>query len=197
MSFLGLSGSALQAKIKEVFSDAPTLETQRLYLVKIGEEHAEDMYKYASDSEVTKYLTWSPHSSLKQTQRHIKLLQKKYKTGFYNDWGIVEKSTGRMIGTCGFTSFDEQKNIAEIGYVLSKDYWGKGLAAEAAKRVMQFGKDVFGLSGFYAKCIQGNDASISVMKKCGMTELEGIFKNSMFIKGEYKTIVIYRTPKTQ
>ncbi len=197
MSFLGLPLSNLEAKIKEVFSDAPTLETDRLYLKKIVDEYAHDMYDYAKDPLVTRYLTWSPHSSLKETQRHIKLLQKKYKSGFYNDWGIVEKSTGRMIGTCGFTSFDEKKNMAEIGYVLSKDYWGRGLAAEAAKRVMQFGREVFGLTSFYAKCIEGNNASISVMKKCGMTELDGIYKNSMFIKGEYKTIVIYRTPANE
>ncbi len=197
MSFLSIEKSKLEAKIKEVFSEPPTLETEHLYLKKIVDEYAEDMFEYAKDPLVTKYLTWSSHSSLKETQRHIKLLQKKYKTGFYNDWGIVDKETGKMIGTCGFTSFDEQKNMAEIGYVLSKEYWGRGLAAEAAKRVMQFGKEVFGLTSFCAKCIEGNNASIAVMKKCGMTELDGVYKNSMFIKGEYKTIVIYRTPKTE
>lgn len=194
MSFFGMQKSKLEEKITEVFSNPPTLETERLLLVKISDEHAEDMYRYSSDPDVTKYLTWSPHSSLKETQRHIKYLDKKYKSGVFNDWGLIEKATGRMIGTCGFTSFDEKQSMAEIGYVLAKDMWGKGYAVEAAQRVMQFGREVFGMTSFCAKCIEGNNASISVMKKCGMTELVGVYKNSMYIKGEYKTIVIYRTP---
>ena len=194
MSFFGIQESKLETKIKEVFSNPPTLETKRLFLVKIGQEHAHDMFRYSSDPDVTKYLTWSCHSSLNQTQRHIKFLEKKYKSGVFNDWGIVEKLSGRMIGTCGFTAFDEKENMAEIGYVLAKDMWGKGYAKESADRVMQFAREVFGLDSFCAKCIEGNNASISVMKKCGLTELVGVYKNSMYIKGEYKTIVVYRTP---
>ena len=109
----------------------------------------------------------------------------------FNDWGLVLKSTGKFIGTCGFTSFDYENNTAEIGYVLAKSCHGMGLATEAALRVMQFGTEQFGLDGFCAKCMQGNNASLRVMQKCGLV-LEGIYNNSMFIKGEYKTIVVFR-----
>ncbi len=186
------AGSTLEKKVKEVFAEPPVLETDRLLLVKISPEHAKDMYTYAKDPEVTKYLTWSCHSSESQTERYIKLLQKKYASGVFNDWGLVLKENGRFIGTCGYTSFDYTKLTAEIGYVIARDMWGNGYAAEAAKKVMEFGREVFGLTGFCAKMIEGNNASLSVMKKCGMT-LDGIYKNSMFIKGEYKTIVICST----
>ena len=66
-------------EIKETFANPPTLNTQRLDLVKISPEHAEDMYEYSRDPDVTKYLTWSCHSSVKETERYIKLLQKKMK----------------------------------------------------------------------------------------------------------------------
>ena len=122
-----------------------------------------------------------------------KLLQKKYASGAFNDWGIVLKSTGRLIGTCGYTSFDTDKKTAEIGYVIARDMWGNGYAPEAARCVMRFGRDAFGFEGYFAKMIEGNNASMSVMKKCGMV-LEGVYKNSMYIKGEYKTIVIFKTP---
>ncbi len=182
----------LEKSVKSVFADPPTLETDRLYLKKISPEHAKDMYKYSSDPEVTKYLTWSCHSSEKETERYINLLQKKYASGAFNDWGVVLKENGRFIGTCGYTSFDYTNKTAEIGYVLARDMWGNGYAAEAAKKVMEFGRETFGLQGFCAKMIEGNDASLSVMKKCGM-KLQGVYKNSMFIKGEYKTIVICST----
>ena len=179
MPFLDIfkKDTCLDRKVKEVFANPPTLHTQRLDLVKISPEHAADMYEYSCDSDVTKYLTWSCHSSVKETERYIKLLQKKYTQGVFNDWG-------------GFTSFDYEKNSAEIGYVLSKDFWGQGLAVEAARCVMEFGFENFSLSGFCAKCMEGNDASMRVMQKLGMS-FEGIYKNGMFIKGAYKTIIVY------
>ncbi len=184
----------LEKRVKALFSDVPTIESQRLRFVKISPEHAEDMFEYSSDSDVTKYLTWSCHSCVKETERYIKLLQKKYLQGVFFDWGIVDKQDGKFIGTVGYTSFDYQKNTAEIGYVLSKNYWGKGLIPEAAKTIMEYGFENLGLSGFCAKCIEGNNSSLSVMRKCGMV-LEGIYKNSMFIKGEYKTIVVCSVTK--
>jgi len=186
--------NSLDIKIKEVFSDPPTLHTQRLDLVKISPEHAEDMYSYSCDPDVTRYLTWSCHSSVKETERYIKLLQKKYSSGVFNDWGLILKESGKFIGTCGFTSFDYEKNTGEIGYVLAKPYWGQGFAVEAARAVMEFGFDNFGLCGYCAKCIEGNDASMRVMQKLGMS-FEGIYKNGMFIKGAYKTIIVYNVAK--
>jgi len=191
-----ISRPSLETKVKTLFANPHTLFSERLRYVKISPENAADMYEYSKDSEVTKYLTWSPHSSLKETERYVKLLQRKYEAGSFNDWGLILRDTGRMIGTCGFTSFDYKENTAEIGYVLAKDCWGKGLAVEAAKRIMRFGFEEFGLSGFSAKFIEGNNASMRVMQKCGM-ELEGVYRNSMFIKGEYKTIVVYTVTKEQ
>lgn len=186
----------LEYKVKKTFENPPTLQSDRLLLVKIEPRYAEDMFEYSSDDEVTKYLTWSSHSSLKETERYIKLLQKKYAAGVFNDWGLIYKENGKFIGTTGFTSFDYQENTAEIGYVLSRSYHGMGLAVEAALTVMKFGIEEFGLSGFCAKCMQGNDASLRVMQKCKMT-MEGIYRNSMFIKGEYKTIIVCRADSSR
>ncbi len=199
MSIFGLFGSekranteALSARIAATFADPPVLYTERLKLCRITEEHAADMYEYSGDPEVTKYLTWSPHASVKETERYIKLLQKKYADGSFNDWGVVLKDTGKFIGTCGYTSFDYAENTAELGYVLGKPYWGQGYAAEAVKAVMKYGYENFGLSGYTAKHMEGNDASGRVMQKCGMN-FEGLYCHSMYIKGEFKNIVVYKT----
>lgn len=180
----------------KTFADPPELSAQRLILRRITEENASDMFEYSSDPEVTKYLTWSPHSSEKETERYIRLLQKKYADGSFNDWGIILKDTGKFIGTCGYTSFDAAENTAEIGYVISKQYWGMGLAAEAARCAMEYGFENFGLDGFFAKHMEGNDASGRVMQKCAM-KFEGLYRHSMFIKGEFKNIVVYRCTKDE
>ncbi len=185
------------AKAKKMFSENfVTLESEDLRFVKISPCHAPDMYEYSKDDDVTRYLTWSSHSSLKQTENYVKLLQKKYAQGVFNDWGLVHKQTGKMIGTCGFTSFDDKSLLCEIGYVLSKDFWGKGLAAQAAKTIMKFAFENLGVEEICAKCIEGNDASMRVMQKCGM-KFDAMYKNSMFIKGEYKTIIVYKVSKEQ
>lgn len=199
MSFLKLFGAGkndLDTAVAEVFANPPTLTTERLTLCKIIPEHAADMYEYSCDSEVTRYLTWSPHSSLKETERYIKLLQRKYEDGTFNDWGLIFKETGKFIGTCGYTSFDKTENKGEVGYVLAKDFWGKGLAAEAVKAVMQFGFETFGLDSFCAKHMEGNDASGRVMQKCGM-KFEAMYRHSMFIKGEFKNIVVYNITRDE
>lgn len=186
--------NALDIKIKEVFANMPVLHTERLDLVKISPEHAADMYEYSCDPDVTKYLTWSCHSSVKETERYVKLLQKKYLQGVFNDFGIIHRESGKFIGTSGFTSFDYDKNTAEIGYVIAKPYWGQGFAVEASRRVMEFGFEEFGLEGYFAKCMEGNDASMRVMQKLGMS-FEGIYRNGMFIKGSYKTIIVYNVTR--
>lgn len=181
---------ALKSKIKSYTSNMPVLETQRLYLKKIDLEHAQDMYEYSKDPEVTKYLTWSVHASVFQTTNYIKTLENQYKAGTFFDWGLIEKQSGKFIGTCGFTSIDTANAKAEIGYVLSRDYWGRGLAAEAAKCVIDFGINNLGIKKYEARFIDGNVKSAAVMKKCGM-KFDSIHYNSMYIKGEYKTIQVY------
>lgn len=192
--FKDSNSSSLETKVKNFFADPTPLSTDRLLLTKILPEHSDDMYEYSSDPDVVKYLTWSTHSSQKETERYVNLLQKKYLRGTFYDFGLIHKETGKFIGTCGFTSFDYRENSAEIGYVLAKPYWGQALAVEAARCIMEFGFENFALSSFCAKCIQGNDASMRVMQKLGMS-LSGIYTNGMFIKGSYKTIIVYSVTK--
>ena len=180
----------LGEKIKTVFSNHPELHSKRLVYKIIAPENAQDMYEYSCREETTRYLLWTPHTSISQTQRYIKLLSKKYENGAFWDFGLTFRDTGKFIGTCGITSFDEEKNSIEIGYVLSPDFWGMGLATEAAKTVMTYCFETFGVDSIFAKFLEGNNASMRVMQKLGMT-LEGIYRNSMYVKGEYKTVHVY------
>ncbi len=181
-------------KIKEVFSNIPNLETERLLLRRIELSDAQDMYEYSCDKELTKYLTWASHTSLSETTRYIRLLEKKYMKGDFWDFGLVFKDTGKFIGTCGFTSFDKDTNSAEIGYVISPEYQRRGLAPEACRAVMKFGFAVFDLDYFAARFIDGNEASRKVMEKLGM-EFETTYKNSFFIRNEYRTVHEYKITK--
>ena len=171
----------------KLFSHIPTLETERLILRGMRVSDAEDMYDYAKRPSVTQYLTWNPHTDPAETREYLTYVGQRYRTGDFYDWAVVDKETGRMIGTCGFTSFSCPNDSAEIGYVLHPAYQGKGLATEAVRRVLEFGFVDLGLHRIEAHFMEGNDASRRLMERVGMT-FEGYARESMRIKGRFCTV---------
>ena len=119
----------------------PVLYTERLILRKIDAKDIDDIYEYSCSGQVPEYLLWSPHTSREQTKRYVGTLKKYYAKKEFYDWAVVLKENNKMIGTCGFTRFDFSNNSAEIGYVINPEYRGRGIAGEAARRVIRFGFD--------------------------------------------------------
>ncbi len=173
--------------ICRIFSRMPELETERLVLRRMHVGDEEDMYAYARQSEVTRYLLWSPHPDIYYTRDYLRYLSTRYAAGNFYDWAIVLKETERMIGTCGFTSFDCAHDAAEIGYVLNPNYRGQGIAPEAVRAVLAFGFGKLALHRIEARFMEGNDASLRVMEKVGM-HFEGYRREAMLVKGSYRTI---------
>ena len=178
-----------RSKIYKIFSNIPLMETDRLILRKMMVKDYEDMYLYACRPEVTKYLTWKPHTSPMYTKDYLEYIATKYSLGEFYDWAVIDKYDQKMIGTCGFTRFDFHSNSAEIGYVLNPEYWGKGYATEAVKAVMKFGFETLGVVRIEAKYMNGNDASRRVMEKVGMS-YEGMMRSALLVGDEYKNIGI-------
>ena len=172
-----------------IFSDMPTLRTDRLTLRPMQVSDARDMYAYARREDVTAYLLWSPHPSESYTAEYLRYIRGRYALGEFYDWAVVENDGGRMIGTCGFTRFDFPHNAGELGYVLNPAYHGKGYGTEAAERVLRFGFETLRLHRIEAKFMQGNEASRHVMEKLGM-RFEGYRRDGMLVKGSYRTIGI-------
>lgn len=174
-------------EIYHIFSHIPTLQTSHLTLRKMMVSDAMDMFAYAQNEEVTKYLTWKAHTDVMYTREYLQYIGTHYAIGDFFDWAVVLTEEDRMIGTCGFTRFDYANNIGEVGYVLNPEYWGRGIAVEAVREVMRFGFENLQLHRIEAKFIEGNTASLRVMEKTGM-RFEGYHRDSMLIKGTYRTI---------
>ncbi len=173
--------------ICRIFSEMPILTTDRFILRKLSLDDTDDMYEYAKDLNVTRFLTWSPHKDKGFTLEYLTYLQTRYKAGEFYDWAIVCKDSGKMIGTCGFTRLDFKNDFAEIGYVINPEYHGQGIATEVVGRVIKYGFENLMLNRIECRFIEGNDASRRVMEKNGM-KFEGIMRGAMLIKGDYKDI---------
>lgn len=173
--------------IYNIFSKMPTLETERFLLRKLSLDDTDDMFEYANKSEVTEFLTWSPHPDKAFTFDYLAYLQNRYKSGDFFDWAIVYKESGKMIGTCGFTRFFFQHNGAEIGYVVNPEYHGQGIATEVVGRVIRYGFENLALERIEGKFMIENEASRRVMEKNQMM-FEGIRRKGMLIKGIYRDV---------
>ena len=173
--------------VYKMFSRMPELNTPRLLLRRMRTGDAEDMYAYARQNDVTRYLLWSPHPDIYHTKEYLEYIATRYATGSFYDWAVVYRENNRMIGTCGFANINCANDSGEIGYVLNPEYWGRGIAAEAVRAVLQFGFERLSLHRIEARFIEGNHASLRVMQDVGMT-FEGYLRDSMLIKGDYRTV---------
>lgn len=183
-------------KIEEIFGDLPELETERLILRKITLHDVEDIYSYCSNEEVSKYVTWDTHQALDDTTNFVKFVLNQYENRKIAPWAIEYKKNGKLIGTIDFISWHTEYNIAEIGYIISKDYWGNGIATEAANEVIKFGFNHMELIRVQARCFVENKGSACVMKKLGMS-FEGTLRKAMFIKGKHQNLKMYSILKEE
>lgn len=179
-------------KLYKIFANLPRLETNRLTLRKVSEQDAEDVFEYSRQPVVSQYLLWTAHKNIEYTKDYLYKIKNDYRIGKYYDWALEIKTgqdKGKMIGTCGFTSFDLSNNSAEIGYVINPRFWGQGIAAEALDSVISFGFEKLLLHRIEGKYLINNENSRKVMEKCNMIH-EGILRSSMMVKGNYEDVGI-------
>ena len=154
------------------------LETNRLILRRFVIEDAEDVYRnWASDPEVTKYLTWPTHASVEISKMLLNDWIPRYDDGGYFNWAIEWKGNGGVIGNISVVRLREDIDEAEIGYCMSKAYWGRGIMPEALKAVMDYLFDTAGMNRVSACHDANNPKSGRVMEKAGMKQ-EGVLRQS-------------------
>lgn len=146
------------------------LETDRLILRRFTVEDAEAMYRnWASDPEVTRFLTWPCHASAKDTAALLEKWVAQYEDGGYFQWAIQRKGSDEgVIGSIAAVKLDETVNSAEIGYCLSRAFWGQGIMPEALRAVMAFLFDEAEINRIAAYHDANNPKSGRVMQKAGM-----------------------------
>lgn len=155
------------------------LETERLILRRFVIGDAEAMYRnWASDGEVTKYLTWPTHDSIDVTAAVLKDWAAAYAKKDFYQWAIVPKENGdQPIGSIGAVKLNEDASAVHIGYCIGRRWWRKGITSEALKAVMNFFFDEVGANRVEARHDPRNPHSGMVMQKCGMT-YEGTMRSS-------------------
>lgn len=188
--------TASDMHIKQEFNFLPVLETERLLLRTLKLDDAQDLFEYASHPDVPRYNTWSVHTSIEDSKRYLHSVISQYQHHQLAAWGIVHKANNKLIGTCSLASWIPAQARAELGYALSKTYWGNGYMPEAVRPVLGFGFRMMQLNRIEARCITANLASARVMEKVGM-KFEGILRQHLFVKGSFHDLKIYSILKQE
>ena len=162
-----------------------SFETKRLLLRPFLESDAQAMYdNWASRPDNLLHVTWDAHESPDVTQQSIAHLD------FYK-WAIcLKENPDSVIGDISVVDRDDTVNACEVGYILSKDYWGQGLMTEALKAVLNYLLQDAEFNRVTARFVTANAASGRVMAKAGMS-YEGTFRQAVFHKGQVKDFSIY------
>ena len=167
------------------------LETERLVLRPFVPEDADSMFRnWASDPEVTKYLTWPAHESVSFTRTVIERWIRSYGDPSYYHWTIQLKSLSEPIGSISGVKIDEEKESVEVGYCIGRRWWGQGLVAEAVQALMTFFFEEVGFDRVEACHHPDNPNSGRVMQKCGMT-----YKGTWFQEDKGRELCWYSIEK--
>ena len=147
-----------------------TLETNRLILRPFKESDLYDFNEYASVEGVGEMAGWKHHETIEKTQEILALFMKQDKT-----FAVVWKENNKVIGSLGVEEYGMEEILSEffhyrgreIGYVLSKDYWGKGIMPEAVGAVIEYLFNVLELDFLTCGYYDFNSQSKRVQQKCG------------------------------
>ena len=153
-----------------------TLYTERLTLRMPRLSDAAVIFQaYARDAEVTRYLRWRPHSSIQETEQYLKGCVAGWDDDSRFPWVIELRGDGELLGMVELRVNDFK---ADVGYVLARAFWGRGIATEALRTVVGWALSQESIYRVWALCDAENGASARVLEKVGMTR-EGLLRRYM------------------
>lgn len=143
------------------------LETRRLRLRRPLPTDAEAAFDaYASDEKITRYLTWTAHTSPAQTREFFHQLVDAWDLRMgHRMWLIERKEDDALLGAIGCTVHFHR---VEVGFALGSRFWGRGYMPEALGRVCEAAFEDPRIFRVQALCDEENTRSSRVMEKVGM-----------------------------
>jgi len=161
---------------------AIAIETHRLILRELTLDDLEDLAQIYADPVVMKYYPKS--ISKEETKYQITRMINGYQQRGWGLWATIHKADNRFIGRCGLIpQIVDKCSEVEIGYMLAKEYWGQGLATEAACAIRDYGFRL-GYDRLISLIAPGNIASQKVAIKTGLCYQ----KDTIFLG---KTVQVY------
>ncbi|MBQ3697184.1 MAG: GNAT family N-acetyltransferase [Spirochaetales bacterium] len=147
-----------------------TIETDRLILRPFEQADFDDFFEYASVEGTGEMAGWHHHQDKQKSQEILDLFISEDKT-----FAVCLRQSGKVIGSLGVEKYGMEDKLTEfdgyrgreIGYVLSRDYWGRGLMTEAVRAVIDYLFNECDLDFLTCGYYDFNSRSRRVQEKCG------------------------------
>ncbi len=176
-------------KLTDVSESETILVTNRLILQMWTRNDADALFEILQDAEVVRGIDDGNPFSFEKTLKFLETMEKSREENGFCRWKVVEKSSGEIVGSCGFGKLAETEEI-ELGYLLAQKHWGKGFATEAAGVCLKFGFEKLNFREIIALTDVRNFASQKVLEKIGF-EKRGV----EIYKGEENLVYVAENNK--
>lgn len=146
-------------------------DTDRIAFREWSDDDLDAFQAICSDPRVMRYVGDGKTWSTERTGKFIHAAAEMFRQYGYCQWPLIYKADRKLIGYCGFVNAEA---AVEIGWRLVPEYWGQGLATEAAGAALRHGIATLGFRRVIASVQAANVASIRVIEKLGMTLVESV-----------------------
>jgi RimJ/RimL family protein N-acetyltransferase len=167
------------------------LETSRLRLRNFRDADLKPFMAYRNDPEVARYQSWegiTEEEARAFLQEQIEISHEL--PGQWFQIAVEFKEAGVLIGDCALKIAEDDPQQAEIGYTLSRAYQGRGMAAEAVTRLLQYVFETLSLHRIIAIVDCENAASVALLERLGLRR-EGHFHQNVWFKGKWGDEYLY------
>lgn len=176
------------------FDPFPEIHTERLLLRKFTLDDQENVFELRSNPQVMKYIPRPLAVTIHDAVDHIEKILEIISKNEGINWGIIEKSSRKLIGSIGIFNLVKANHRAEVGYVLNPRWQNQGIMNEALNVVLDYGFEKMKLHSIEAIIAPENIASAKLLEKNKFRK-EAYFKENCYFEGKFLDSVVYSKVK--
>jgi RimJ/RimL family protein N-acetyltransferase len=172
------------------------MDTADLHLRPLRETDAKALFAMLADAQTVRYWSSEPATDPEAVRdKHLEDMQSDAQGSSVN-WAICKKGSEKMLGKCVLFNLNTRHRRAEIGFLLDRRYWRRGLMRQALEAVLGYAFSHLGLHRIEADVDPANSGSLALLEKLGFRR-EGLFRDRWFIGGQWKDSVMLSVVKKE
>lgn len=174
----------------DVFLAFPTIDLQTVRLRQLHSEDTKDFYHFLCNENVRTFISDEDIPENIEAAKTELMYWASLYTMLKSIYWAVATPDNKLIGTCGFNTWNRTHKRAEISYDLSYDYWGQGIMTKVVEAITKFAFDNMQVQRVQATVAEDNVASIRLLEKCGYQK-EGLLVKFGLLHGKEKNFYMY------
>lgn len=160
---------------KDHFYPHDLIETANLMLRPLRKDDVEDLYRLKTEPLTVKYTEQEVHRSRGETESFISYISEGIQRNRWVYYVLADKATDRLIGTITLWNFNAARDVAEVGYELMPQYWGKGLMSEAMEKILEIGFGKLHLREIEAFTSSRNKESLLLLNRFNFEFVKNVY----------------------